>query len=113
MEIEIERGADPVVVRAAGDINAATCPKLEETLVGLIEGGTSRLVLDLGDTRYISSAGLRVLLIAAKRLTGNGKFALSRPSAAVRQILDMTGFSRIITIHDDLETARRALAPGG
>lgn len=117
MDLAVDQSDGLAVVAASGDINAATCAKLEETLVGLIEGGAGRIVLDLADTRYISSAGLRVLLVAAKRLSagggGSAGFALSRPSASVRQLLEITGFSGIIPVHDDLSAAKRAVGGGG
>lgn len=105
MDLTIEPQGDVTVVKASGDINAASCSQLEETLTSLIDQGKTRLVLDLAEVRYVSSAGLRVLLIAAKRLTGKGAFALSRASEPVRQVLDMTGFSGIIKVKPSLDEA--------
>jgi anti-anti-sigma factor len=105
MDLTIEPQGDVTVVKARGDINAASCGRLEEALTGLIDQGRMRLVLDLADVRYVSSAGLRVLLVAAKRLAGKGAFALSRASEPVRQVLDMTGFSGIIKVKPSLDEA--------
>lgn len=105
MDLKVSPQGEVVVVTAVGDINAASCSQLEEALTGLIDHGHSRMVLDLAEVRYVSSAGLRVLLIAAKRLSGKGAFALSRASEPVRQVLDMTGFSNIIKVKPTLEEA--------
>ncbi len=105
MDLKIEPHGEATVVKALGDINAASCAQLEETLTTLIDQGRQRMVLDLADVRYVSSAGLRVLLVAAKRLAGKGKFALSRASEPVRQVLDMTGFSGIIQVKPSLDEA--------
>lgn len=105
MDLKVSPRGEVVVVAATGDINGASCGQLEETLTGLIDQGHSRMVLDLAEVRYVSSAGLRVLLIAAKRLAGKGSFALSRASEPVRQVLDMTGFSNIIKVKPTLDEA--------
>ena len=61
---------------------------------------------------YISSAGLRVLLATAKKLHGSGKFVLSRLRKEVREILEMTGFTNIMEIHDELESAKTSVSQG-
>lgn len=109
MEVDIEPRDGLTVVKVTGDVNGMTCGRLEDELNRLIDGGGTRIVLDLDGVRYISSAGLRVLMIAAKRLSGEGAFALSRAAGGVRKVLDITGFSTIIPIHDDLEDAAAAV----
>jgi anti-anti-sigma factor len=105
MDLTIEPHGEVTVIKAEGDINATSCSQLEEALTTLIDQGRLRLVLDLAGVRYVSSAGLRVLLIVAKRLTGKGGFALSRAGEPVRQVLDMTGFSGIIKVIPGLDEA--------
>lgn len=105
MDLTIEPQGEVTVVKVSGDINAASCDQLEQTLTGLIDQGSKRMVLDLAGVRYVSSAGLRVLLIAAKRLAGKGAFALSRASQPVQEVLDMTGFSGIIKVKPSLDDA--------
>ena len=107
--IELEKCDQLSIVYASGEIDAVTCSKLEETLDDLIARGEKWIVLDLKEVRYISSAGLRVLLVTTKKLHGNGRFALSRMQEEVKGILEMTGFTNIIDTHDDLEAAKSAL----
>lgn len=110
MDLVTEQKDAVTVVRASGDLNAASCGKLEEALSALITQGRTRLVLDLDGVRYVSSAGLRVFLLIAKKLGGKGAFALSRAAEPVRQVLDMTGFSSIIDVRPSLEEAIAAAA---
>ena len=105
MDVTHEARGEVTVVHAVGDINASSCGQLEETLTSLIDQGRHRLVLDLAGVRYVSSAGLRVLLVVAKRLTPSGRFTLSRAGEPVRQVLDMTGFSGIIKVLPTVDEA--------
>ncbi len=110
MDLTHEAHGEVTVVHAAGDINASSCAQLEEALASLIDQGRQRLVLDLSGVRYVSSAGLRVLLVIAKRLTPSGRFMLSRAAEPVRQVLDMTGFSGIIKVMPTVDDAVTAAA---
>lgn len=111
MELDIEQRDAVTIVRTTGDINAASCGRLEEQLTALIGQGHQRMVLDLGEVRYVSSAGLRVFLLVAKKLaTAGGAFALSRATEPVRQVLEMTGFSSIINVQPELESAIQAVS---
>ncbi len=101
------------VVAARGDINAAGCARLERELVSRIEAGQNRLVLDLGEVRYVSSAGLRVFLIATRRIGSNGAFVLARPSPPVLGVLELAGFLNVVKVMPDIDAAVAAAAPSG
>jgi anti-anti-sigma factor len=103
-----ERGV--VVIGARGDLNAGGSDRLERELLSRIEAGQHRLVLDLGDVRYVSSAGLRVFLIAARRTGTGGAFVLARPAPAVRGVLELAGFLTILKVEPDLASAISAAA---
>ena len=108
MKISDRRIGNAVVLEAAGRIDNDTSETFRLLLAPFLRECTREgvcLVLDLADVRYVSSAGLRVLLVAAKRLAGKGAFALSRASEPVRQVLDMTGFSGIIKVKPSLDEA--------
>jgi anti-sigma B factor antagonist len=93
-----------------GRLDTATAPQAETRLLGLFGAGT-KLVADLAQVTYISSAGLRVLLKAAKqaRQEGGG-FALAAPQAPVREVLEISGFDKILPIGATREEAVTALA---
>jgi anti-anti-sigma factor len=87
-----------------GRLDTITAPALEERLLGLI--AASRVVLDMAAVRFVSSAGLRVLLKAAKaaKAAGTG-FAVCALQPSVREVYDISGFERIITAHPTRDEA--------
>jgi len=110
MHISIEQNDDVAVVYASGEIDAATCGKLEESLNKLIGEGQTAILLDLQEVPYISSAGLRVILIATKRMYGSGAFSLCRLQDSVRGMLEVAGFRHFMNIYEDMEIAKTALS---
>ena len=106
MNITDERRGDVLVVRPEGRIDTNTSDELDRALVGRIDGGARRLVIDMGGTDYISSAGLRVLLLAAKKLKGvSGQLVLGGMNPSVRQIFELAGFVAIFAIEPDVDRA--------
>ena len=97
------------VLDAAGRIDSTTAKALEEKLLGLIKEGPPALIVDFAGVDYISSAGLRVLLVAAKQSkAAHCKFALCSLKAQVRNVFDISGFGTIIGLHPDRESALAA-----
>jgi anti-anti-sigma factor len=87
------------IVAPAGRIDSTTSLELERAVAGVLDAGTRRLVIDLEQVAYISSAGLRVLLVTAKRLGGGkGALALCGMNDAVSQVFDLAGFLPLFTI---------------
>ena len=80
-----------------GRLDTATAPQLEGALKDSLDGVTA-LTLDLEKLEYISSAGLRVLLSAQKRMNRQGEMKLTHVSETVMEIFEVTGFSDILTI---------------
>jgi anti-anti-sigma factor len=98
MEIQQEVRGGVSVVAPSGRVDSTTSVELERAIGGALEGGTRRLVVDFERVSYISSAGLRVLLVAAKRLGGGkGALALCAMNEAVRQVFDLAGFLPLFT----------------
>lgn len=96
MEITIKSVDNRSVVAVNGRLDTNTAMELETALNGVL---ASELVLDCSALEYVSSAGLRVILAAHKRLTAEGKrLFISGVRAEVRSVFDMTGFSRILNI---------------
>jgi len=82
----------------------------EEQVLRLLDSGEQRLVIDMSELEYISSAGLRVFLITAKRLAKtSGKLALSALTEQVREVFDIAGFSSIFQIYPSRKDALTAL----
>lgn len=95
----VSKAADggALTLTIAGRLDANTAPLLEAEMSGSLDG-VADLTLDFGALEYISSAGLRVLLAAHKRMTKQGGMRLVQVRGAVMDVLDMTGFSDILTI---------------
>lgn len=106
MEITEQKKGSVVLLVLTGRLDAGTASKLEEKLVGLIDAGNRSFVLDFMNLDYISSAGLRVLLMAAKKLKGlNGRIVLSSLKAHIREVFDIAGFSTIFPTYDQQDAA--------
>lgn len=100
-----------LVLTAEGRLDADTAGDVQSQIEGLIDGGENRVLLDLTKLNYISSAGLRVLLIAAKRLNGaNGRFAVCGLSDNVAEVFAVSGFDTIVDVHPDAQSAVAVLA---
>lgn len=99
-----------VVLAVRGRLDATTSAALEKHVGALLEANETRLLFDLEELTYISSAGLRVLVSTAKRVYArSGALALCGLCAQVRKVLDLCGFSSFLNIHSTREDALAAL----
>ena len=97
MTIEIKRNAEQTAIELAGRLDTTTAPALDKTINEDL-GDTKNLVLDLKGLEYISSAGLRVLLGAKKKMQKVGSMKVKNVCEDVMEVLEMTGFADILTI---------------
>ncbi len=108
MKISEESRGDVVVLDIEGHLNAITCNDLEKRLNTLIERGEKLFLLDFPRLDYISSAGLRVLLVTAKKLkTCNGQIVLASVKGQVKKVFDAAGFSALFRMFNTREEAMR------
>ena len=97
MTIEIKRNAEKIVIEIVGRLDTNTAPALDKTITDDVLN-TQDLVLDFKGLEYISSAGLRVLLGAQKKMQKSGSIKVINVSSDIMDVFDMTGFSDILTI---------------
>ena len=97
MNIEMKRNAEVTTIEIAGRLDTTTAPVLDKTINEDIEG-TKELILDLKGLEYISSAGLRVLLGAQKKMMKIGSMKVVNVCESVMEVLEMTGFADILVI---------------
>ena len=97
MTIEIKRNAEETTIEIAGRLDTITAPALDKTISEDVVG-TTHLTLDLKGLEYISSAGLRVLLSAEKKMKARGSMKVTSVCKEVMEIFEMTGFADILTI---------------
>ena len=110
MEFAQESAGDVAIAKLAGRLDSSSAPSAEEQLTRLVSGETPRLVIDLSQLDYISSAGLRVLLLVARKVQqANGKLALFGLTPGVHEVFSISGFDTILTIRDDATAARDAV----
>ena len=97
MTIEIKRNAEETMIELAGRLDTTTAPALDKTINEDI-AETKNLVLNLKGLEYISSAGLRVLLGAQKKMQKIGSMKVINVCEEVMEVFEMTGFADILVI---------------
>ena len=97
MTIEIKKNAAETILQITGRLDTITAPTLDKTINEEI-GGTKNLILDMKSLEYISSAGLRVLLGAQKKMQKIGSMKVTNVCEEVMEVFEMTGFADILTI---------------
>jgi stage II sporulation protein AA (anti-sigma F factor antagonist) len=103
-----------LVMSPAGRLDAHSAPDLQEEVLAHIDGGDTAVLLDMSGLTYVSSAGLRAILVAAKKLQEkSGRFALCGLSDSVAEVFEVSGFSSILDIHPDSASARAAMGASG
>ncbi|MBW2284620.1 MAG: STAS domain-containing protein [Deltaproteobacteria bacterium] len=106
MEIDISKENEAVLVTVKGRMDAVTSPDFQENLEGLVANGERRIVVDCQGLEYISSAGLRSILIISKSLKNEqGELALFGLNDMVREVFEISGFSTVIPIHESRDGA--------
>ena len=97
MNIEKKLEGQTLAIALEGRLDTTTSPDLEEVLSSSLDGVT-QLVLDFAKLDYLSSAGLRVLLSAQKRMNKQGSMKLLHVNDTVKEVFDITGFADFLTI---------------
>ena len=97
MNINLEKQNDLLVVSLEGRLDTNTSPAFEE-VINNINSDTKELVINIKDLEYISSAGLRVLLAAQKKMNKMGSMKVINVCDSIMEIFEITGFIDILTI---------------
>jgi anti-anti-sigma factor len=114
MEIAFEPVGEALVVAPRGRVDSVSSGELERQLVARLDAGARRVVIDLASVDYISSAGLRVLLLAARRLKPPaGTLVLCGLAPGVRTVLELAGFTSLFTVEPSREPALARAGTGG
>lgn len=96
-ETKLEDGF--VVLEPVGRLESKTSPELDRKVVALLGAGERRFVVDLASTEYVSSAGLRVLLMLGKKVSGGaGRLVLCGLNPQVREVFDVAGLGALFVI---------------
>lgn len=106
MNIVEKKEGEKLIVSLEGSLDSLTAPMLEERLRSLLTDQTA-LVIDCKSLQYVSSAGLRVFLWAAKKMKQQGEMELCHVGADVMSVLRMTGFTEILNIRQVQENEKK------
>jgi anti-anti-sigma factor len=110
MEFAHEQAGDVVIVRLSGRLDSGAAHSAEDGFNGVLGSGTPRLAVDMTKLDYISSAGLRVLLVVAKKVQqAKGKVALFGLSPNVSEVFSVSGFDTIFSVVSDSAAAVAAV----
>ena len=96
MEISQKRNDAQLTVTVSGRLDSSNADELEEAVSSL--DGISELIFDISALEYLSSAGLRILLVTQRKMNRQGKMIVRGANETVRDIFDVTGFSTILTL---------------
>jgi stage II sporulation protein AA (anti-sigma F factor antagonist) len=110
LEVQTRKEENAVVVALGGRLDAVTSPDFEKRMRELIDGGNAALVVDFERLDYISSAGLRALLVIAKTLKAkDGRLRFANVKGGVHAVFDMSGFASMFPLDDSVAAALAAL----
>lgn len=107
MKVKIEREGEIMIAHAAGKLDAMGAPAFLEAISAALVDGPHRVVIDLSEIPFVSSAGLRVIIQTAKQVMGKGKLAVCGLNASVRQVFELAGFDKLMCLCDQLEAAKQ------
>jgi anti-sigma B factor antagonist len=109
MDIKSQEIGDVTVIEIFGKIDTNTSPDAQRLIDEKIEGGAAKLLIDLGQVEFVSSTGLRVFLVTAKRLNGSGgSLHLCGLNETVNEIFEISGFSTILDVFPNRDEALAA-----
>ncbi len=99
MQITIKSANDVALMAIGGRLDTQTAPDAQAQLSQLMDGGETKILIDFAELDYISSAGLRILLVAAKQLkTADGELRICNLNDVVKEVFDISGFSTIFAV---------------
>ena len=108
-----EVDGDTHVIELAGEVDLYTAPEFKERMLGVIDEGKKRVVVDLSKATFIDSTTLGVLVGGVKRLRpSGGSLALVCKDPNITKIFEITGLDRVFAIHESREDALSELATG-
>ena len=109
MEIKVKTIEGITVVEITGDIDGKTAPQVQEETSPLIQPGC-KIILDMANVDYMSSAGLRLMLTTHRQVSSNnGQALLVGVSEEIQETMSATGFLRFFTVYDTIEAGLAAV----
>jgi len=99
MNIKIRESGEIRIIDFSGRLDTVTSPNAEAAVTGILDAGHKKIMINLAETEWVSSSGLWVLLLTAKKLAvANGRLNICQPNPVVSEILEISGFSTILNV---------------
>ncbi len=106
MEITVKKDSDITIVYPVGRIDTSTAKNFEEGIMKVIQD-SQQVIISFSNISYISSAGLRVILVAGKKISSmKGQLVLTEMSEKIHDVFKMSGFDKILKIYPTFSEAR-------
>lgn len=110
METVLETQGGVRILRLSGRLDLVAAPGFESTLLGLIRGGATKIVLECSGLSYVSSSGLGAFVAGGKALGGDGQIVFAGMSRQLLSLFEMTGFRNLFSVCADVGEALEHLA---
>jgi len=111
MKIETRKAGDVVVVEMSGRLDSRSSGEAGDRIVHIVQGEDRQILLNLQNVHYVSSAGLRIILLGSKLLQGNnGELKICCVEEAVKRVLETSGFDSLIRMYNTEAEALSAFA---
>ncbi len=108
MDLDVETGTvgDASLLSLRGEIDVYTAPRLRQAIIDLVEGGATRIVVDMEKVDFLDSTGLGVLVGGLKRVrVKDGSLSIVTTQDKILKIFDITGLNRVFAIHPSVDVA--------
>jgi len=110
MKIETTQSGDTTTATVSGRVDSVNASDFEKELANIADSGATNIILDCSGLSYISSAGLRVLLITIRKLNqAGGKLGLANVNSNIQEVLEVSGFVMLTKVFDSVAAAQKAL----
>ncbi len=107
MDFNVDELGDVKAVRISGNLDTQASPVAQEQLIQLIDNGSTKILIDFENLNYISSSGLRMLLVAVKKLkSAGGEMRICNANKMVQEVFEVSGFSDILSVYTSEAEAR-------
>lgn len=111
MEISNKKVGNVLIISIKGRLDALTSSDLESEICSRLEDGETKIVFDLGELEYISSAGLRAILFCAKKLkSSDGTIAFANITGMISEVFEISGFGTMFNIYNSALTAAEKIS---
>ncbi len=109
MKVETTQSGKTTTATVSGRVDSVNSREFEKELGAIADAGATNIILDCSGLSYISSAGLRVLLITIRKLNqAGGQLSLANMNPNIQEVLEVSGFVMLTKVFDSVEDAQKA-----